>query len=83
MEKNPPFPSPLMMMKRIRGESDVETGQIASMLKALTNRDMDKLLIGPTRSPRRPNPTRPKADERLNIASNTDATLPEIPMDFA
>ena len=83
VEKNPPLPNPLMIMNTTNGVSELDTGQMASMLKALTIIARDRLLMGPTRSLSWPKPTRPKAEERLNTARRVEPTLVEIPSEDA
>ncbi len=81
VEKNPPFAAPLMMAKATRGTSVLDTGHNTSMLNALRRRDIKTVLSGPIRSHRNPNPSRPKADEKLKPATKPAPVLVERPKD--
>ena len=81
VEKNPPFAAPLMMTKAIRGATVLDTGHNTSMLNALKRRDRKSVLSGPTRSPRNPNPSLPRAEEKLKPATKPAPVLVERPSD--
>jgi hypothetical protein len=83
VEKNPPFPSPLTMIKAMKGPRDVDTGHTISMLIALTIMDKERLLMGPTISPNRPKLTRPAAEDKLNPARRRDPVAVDNPNDEA
>jgi hypothetical protein len=67
-----------MIMNTTNGENELDTGQMASMLKALTIIARERALMGPTRSLSWPKPTRPKAEDRLNTARRVEPTLVEM-----
>jgi hypothetical protein len=69
VEKNPPLAAPLMITKRIRGPSEFDTGQMASILKALSNKERSRVLTGPMKSHSNPQQSRPTAEEKLNPAT--------------
>jgi len=81
--KNPPLPMPLTTTKTMSGARDVDTGHNTSMLTALTIKDKKRVFTGPTLSPKRPQTTRPTADEKLNVATNAAPTWPGWPIDRA
>lgn len=83
VEKKPPLPIPLMMMNKTNGAREFEIGQIASILSALVIIAMHSEVMGPILSPNWPNPILPKAEDRLNSASNVEPVPVEIPREAA
>ena len=81
--KKPPFPIPFMIVNMTSGARDVEIGHIMSMLRALTARDMNKLFKAPALSPRNPQRTRPRADEKLKAATSNAPVFAPSPIDRA
>ena len=69
-----------MMQNATRDPSFVETGQSASILKPFNVSEQDRVLSGPTRSLRSPEPILPTAEERLNAATSAAAVLDERPI---
>ena len=59
-----------MMTKTINGAMDVDTGHMASMLTEVNIKEMIRVFTGPSLSPRKPQSTRPTADEKLKQATN-------------
>lgn len=79
VEKNPPLAIPFTITKTINGPKDVDTGQIASMLTALSSRDMNKVFSGPTKSLQSPHSSLPSAEEKLNAATTPAPVLDDMP----
>jgi hypothetical protein len=79
--KKPPFAAPLMTTKRARGARVVDDGHRASILTAVSTREMKRVLRGPNLSQRRPQMIRPIADEKLKPASNPAPVLEDSPID--
>jgi hypothetical protein len=69
VEKNPPFAAPLMMTNATRGATVLDTGHSTSMLNAPRRSDRKSVLSGPSRSPRKPNPSRRGEVEGCDQAS--------------
>jgi len=67
--KNDPLAAPLMTTNITNGTRVSLTGHMTSMLVALRVRPMSKAFNGPMLSARRPETTRPKADEKLKAAT--------------
>lgn len=72
-----------MMINTTNGAMELDTGQTASIDRALANMASDRLVIGPTMSPSWPNPTLPNAEERLKPARRIEPPPDEIPSDEA
>lgn len=69
VEKNPPFAIPLMITNTTNGPMDVETGQMISILRALSNSETNSVLSPPMVSLANPQVSLPKAEEKLNAAT--------------
>jgi hypothetical protein len=80
--KKPPFAAPLMMTKRIKGPKELETGHIASMLSALSISEMRRVFTGPIKSDRKPQHSRPTAEEKLNPATRPAPAEGERPKEL-
>ncbi|KFY84752.1 hypothetical protein V500_09015 [Pseudogymnoascus sp. VKM F-4518 (FW-2643)] len=63
---NPPFAAPLITTNAISDPSEVHTGHITKILKALKTTARRSVLTGPMKSDRRPQRRRPTADDKLN-----------------
>jgi hypothetical protein len=67
--KNPPLAAPLMITKAINGPRVFDTGQSTNILNALNIRDSKSVFTGPIKSDRKPQQSRPTADEKLKPAT--------------
>lgn len=68
VEKNPPLATPLTTTNSTSGPSDVEAGQMVSMLTAVAIMTANSVFRGPRRSQKSPQPMRPAAEARLKPA---------------
>lgn len=73
--KKPPLAAPLIMTNAISGPSEVETGQKINILTAEVIRAKNNEFNGPIRSQRRPEMSRPTADEKLKLATRPAPAL--------
>jgi hypothetical protein len=78
-EKNPPFPNPLNTTNTTSGPKDVESGQISNSVTALSNKDKNKVLTGPSSSQSKPHANRPIAEEKLKRATRAAPAVRERP----
>lgn len=76
VEKKPPLAIPFTITKTIKGPSDVEIGQMISILRALSSSEINNVFSGPTKSLHRPHNNLPSAEEKLNAAT-TPAPVPD------
>ena len=83
VEKNAPLAAPLITMNAISGGSEVEAGQTASMVMAVKNRDIVRVLSEPSLSQAIPEPMRPNPEAMLKPATSVAPTLEEKPIDLA
>lgn len=79
VEKKPPFAIPFTITKTINGPSEVEIGQIINMLSALSRREINSVLSGPTISLHSPQSNLPSAEEKLNAATIPAPVADDIP----
>lgn len=80
-EKKPPLATPLMMTKMASAASDVDVGQMTSMVKALSAKHRNRVFKAPILSQNNPQRTRPTAEAKLNPASRPAPVDDESPTD--
>jgi hypothetical protein len=81
VEKKPPFDMPFTRTKTIIGPSVVETGQITSILRAVSVKEMSSVLREPILSHSMPELIRPTAEAKLNPATRPAPVVDERPID--
>lgn len=75
VEKKPPLLSPFSTTKTANGPRDVDAGQMASMLSAVTRLEMNNVFRAPSLSQAKPVRIRPTAEEMLKPATRPAPVL--------
>ncbi|KAK7725066.1 hypothetical protein SLS57_003979 [Botryosphaeria dothidea] len=82
VEKKPPFAAPLITTNTASGATAVDSGQRASMLKAVNMNEMKRVFSGPTTSLMSPHAMRPNALAKLKPATSPAPVPADMPSEL-